>query len=993
MKKEEVFKFVNVRPVLQSPAQKVEQYFVAYDKQNLQKSPLHTQILTLKGENARTAADELAKTKLLQNKDIQTKVQTVLTAVKKASEAPTVDQAKKILQANLGQELSNYLKLYLKPIKDLVWDILYSHALLPSLMPEQRAMVYDSARAIHFLELLSVQALSEKPLSYPELSKVRPTIPNDLFIQNAVNNTAETARAANAAVELDKVYKDLMEINQAIVDIKKGQQLILAKDSANTLEFSNQNNTGKITISPKLKDLKLEVTEGVQPILLDGTHDVQQDQLVIHKKLPWLFESNNEKPIMKKTQEFIAKRKHMEGLEVQEVLTNLEQEKYDLVTNYVSKLPQETLKYVLNNEKFSTLVKDVAVPNYSLTAGSATPPPGRPLGPEPEIKPLGIGDLLIVKQELQYYAAGEVAHIENVMKSEFKNRTHTRMNETEETIITETEQIEENEKDLQTTERFELQKEAQKTIENKMSLEAGLSVTAGYGPVSVTANADFAISETTSESNKNASNFAKEVTEKSISKIMNKAREERTRRTLQRIEEKNEHGFDNKTGKDHIIGVYRWVDKYYKAKLINYGRRMMIECIIPEPAAFYLALQTQHATSTHGLMKPKEPLVSGRQLKPSDLTRYNYTTFVSQYNVEDVEPYPADVVRVSAAFAETVSNEEKNKSYGKTSEKLVIPKGYTCSSIYGRFNWFGYEGKYFECFVAGGKFPSTSGSGIEGVIPISIMAWVTSFHVNLVATCTLKTETKEAWQLKTYHAIMSAFERALAEYNQQLAALQIQSGVNIQGRNPEHNRKIEKDELKKGAMRQLTNNFSKTKVQGKMLFNEKFDAMKANGDYGYPEFDVNESIMEGKIQQFFEQAFEWKNMTYWFYPYFWGRKSEWKNIFPLNDTDPQFTDFIRAGSARIIIPVHPAYNETVLHYLATKEIWNGGTPPTLNDPLFISIVEELKASSNTDIDGALNACSLDSGYPCVVDEWEIKLPTSLVYLQETSKLPDFRTQP
>ncbi len=107
----------------------------------------------------------------------------------------------------------------------------------------------------------------------------------------------------------------------------------------------------------------------------------------------------------------------------------------------------------------------------------------------------------------------------------------------------------------------------------------------------------------------------------------------------------------------------------------------------------------------------------------------------------------------------------------------------------------------------------------------------------------------------------------------------------------------------------------------------------------------------------------------------------------------QFRDFLRAGAARVIVPVHPSYSETVLHYLDTNEIWNGGDPPTLEDPLYISIVDELKSETGADVDADLNACSVHSGYPCVVDEWEVKLPTTLVYLQPDAELPRFTQRP
>ena len=93
---------------------------------------------------------------------------------------------------------------------------------------------------------------------------------------------------------------------------------------------------------------------------------------------------------------------------------------------------------------------------------------------------------------------------------------------------------------------------------------------------------------------------------------MKRSREERMRRSLERYEEKNEHGFDNKLGTGHVIGIYRWVDKYYKARLINYGKRLMLEFIVPEPAAFYLHLQLKQTLKGVTMKQPVPPTASGQ---------------------------------------------------------------------------------------------------------------------------------------------------------------------------------------------------------------------------------------------------------------------------------------------------------------------------------------------------------------------------------------------
>ncbi|MBY5830431.1 DUF3597 domain-containing protein [Rhizobium leguminosarum] len=331
-----------------------------------------------------------------------------------------------------------------------------------------------------------------------------------------------------------------------------------------------------------------------------------------------------------------------------------------------------------------------------------------------------------------------------------------------------------------------------------------------------------------------------------------------------------------------------------------------------------------------------------------------------------------------------------NGILAEVSEKLVCPNGYEVDDVYGVSSSGGWPGNWVDIKVGGESWGSVTAYDLEGIVPISIVGWSGCVHVNVVAICSLKAEAIRAWQVKTYTAIMTAYERALAAYNEQVAAARIQQGVAIEGRNPVLNRKLERDELRKAALRMLTNNFSTLIVDGVMQTNFSVQAMQEGGDFGYPEFSPARGQFEGKIIQFFEQAFEWNNMVYRFYPYFWGRKGNWDERYPLTDVDPMFTDFLRAGAARVVVPVHPAYPEAILHFLHTAEIWNGGEPPVIDDPLYVSIVDELRSDAQVYDDGDdLAACSIDSTTPCFVDEWEVKLPTTLVYLQQDSKLPVF----
>ena len=78
------------------------------------------------------------------------------------------------------------------------------------------------------------------------------------------------------------------------------------------------------------------------------------------------------------------------------------------------------------------------------------------------IRPIGIGDLQVVRQQLIGYEAGDISHIENVLEGELLRRSTTREEVNELTITQETSTTQVEERDQQSTTRNELSTEAQK---------------------------------------------------------------------------------------------------------------------------------------------------------------------------------------------------------------------------------------------------------------------------------------------------------------------------------------------------------------------------------------------------------------------------------------------------------------------------------------------------------------------------------------------------
>jgi hypothetical protein len=612
----------------------------------------------------------------------------------------------------------------------------------------------------------------------------------------------------------------------------------------------------------------------------------------------------------------------------------------------------------------------------------------------------GVADLMMVRQKIKRYEMGEVAHVENVLQGEIKERVHRRKTATETTVIVETERTEESEQDLQTTTRFELQREATKTAHEDAHLQGGVTITASYGPtVSLTTNAGFALNHSKDESNREASNYARDVTERSVSRIQERVREERTIRTISEVEETNKHGIDNADGGGHVVGNYRWVDKVYEAQIFNYGKRLLLEFNVPEPAAFFL--HALAAWSPEGLTvdKPLPPVIyddpndpkKPRFLSPADIAPSNYLGWVHKYQVAGLNPPPKPYEVSTLAWEEQdVSGHEKNKVIYKASKEIEVPDGYAATKAVGTIFASAWKSDTFLAIgdvrvtgVQGGPGNASMPFAVnmvlnnkKGKLPLALhINDVWGYSMAIEVLCERTEEALAKWQLQTYEAILRAYFELKAQYDEQVAASATRRGIDIAGRNPLQNRSIEKAQLKKATI---------TMLSGKRL--EGFDAIDEDPESNdpvkrYPEIDIQEAQEEGKTVQFFEQAFEWPQMTYTFYPYFWSRKDRWVAASQLNDpADPLFAAFLQAGAARVVVPVRPGFEAVVNAYLGTGEIWGGGPVPQVGDPLYVAISQEIQEQLDAESGGIPQS-----------EPWEVRVPTTLTILQQDAELPVFES--
>lgn len=582
------------------------------------------------------------------------------------------------------------------------------------------------------------------------------------------------------------------------------------------------------------------------------------------------------------------------------------------------------------------------------------------------IEPYAIGDLQMVRQRLLRYELGEVAYIENVLKGERKETTQRKLNRVNQSVTNSSEQLEEIDEtraDILNETQKTLTKDAVTTTFNNLSTEYGTT------PPTAKVTGGWTIShapDSTQPYKEDVNNFAKDITTRTANRIARYVNQVRNISILDEAEETVIHAFDNKNSTSNVIGIYRWVNQIYTAHVVNYGQRLMLEFMLENPADAYIkSLLELQGISLYKPLAPDKlnpPIASYK-----DIQRENYADLVIKYQVKDIQPPPDEVKIVPTVFKDGEPN---------TIKKIQIPEGYRAKSaaVAGVFSGVttltGFIGKNtFTLSASPNPIDIPEMNKEDSAIAASVLCNSNNdksqYSVSIEVKCTLSDEKRDEWRIKVYQAILEGYHKQQAEYYEKAGVGQAE----IKSHNPLKNRQIEKYELKKACTRQM--------------LKQHFQLVGASD-----EFAVNEP----RYIQFFDQALEWNEITYHFYPKLAGEEKQDKftltALNPYSGNDALFTSFLQAGAARVLVPVRPDYAMLVLYYLSSGTIWTGANALTPTDEKYVSLVNDLKILSQSDC--AERSAIGDRECNHVSKPWEITIPTSMIMLQDSPKLPQFQ---
>lgn len=585
-----------------------------------------------------------------------------------------------------------------------------------------------------------------------------------------------------------------------------------------------------------------------------------------------------------------------------------------------------------------------------------------PPAPKAYTRPLGCAALRVVQQRLEGYRIGELAHVENLMPGELRERDRSHRLTLKEELNT----SDHSHSSVSTDDGYggscELAElpnlEFKRAFDQlKQQYESdGLSVT-------VTGNWTDTFGQGTPQP-----------VDRAVRQLLRHAAERASRRVTMQHQRavlevhtsRDNQRFDNSTGATQRIGIYRWVEALYRMRTFARGQRLILEIILPAPGAAYLRrLQTLHG------LDPTPPLSPWLAIgSPFAVTRDNYTELATRYKICDL-PAPPQKQRILSASLQlrpplTVTTLAIPAGYRVQSAKLAW--AFTASSALPNLTADPPTAQAPTLSVLVGDFhqdldTSTPSGGaaiptldpFDRQLPVAVTGPCEDLNINIAVTCAFDDASPvfQAWQSRVFGALDAAYQSLSENFRNQVQGL------------------AEMDEPVVETRRQLCRQAISCLIQ------IHFDSAQDKGKHqGWQKDAV--ALQLGPL---FERALDWNEMIYTFYGDYHGpddpQRWDWLQTLQKCCNAGGLNELLRAGTARLLVPVRAAYALSILYYLISNgRLWPGSDRRVAIHESQCVLAAAIRSRCPTPVSTPEHTC-------CMI------LPTGWMILQGNDNLPTF----
>lgn len=479
------------------------------------------------------------------------------------------------------------------------------------------------------------------------------------------------------------------------------------------------------------------------------------------------------------------------------------------------------------------------------------------------------------------------------------------------------------------------------------AINFGASMSGGFAGVTLSTTLGLSATKDETNSAKNTAQQSREVTSKASARSRQEHKVSIKLETKHGAEDTSSRTITNPSADAIRIDYYRMMRKW-RTDLLRYGLRLTYDLAIPTPAARMWALHERIAAIDVAL---QEPFTFPMQAE--EIVEASYRAVAHAYNaVVDDLPAPPDLIEqpiYGPDLAWTAGS--TNFAVGRT--EFDVPPGYrikdslltanivwpwkTAETIFG-FRLLNAEpGKVltFDPFAPDtpdyahhyatltSALPHHVGATGHAVVEYQYRA-VESAAVRIDVQYEILPEHRLAWQGAVLKVIRAAAEAA---YQQRIAHLQQERDTLwrlLHNRDTLSLRRLEREELLRSIVQWLVGPAHPVLTAGdvestlaQVLQNEdnEFPSLQ-----GVPDAAWSDALLFGEFVKFVQEAVEWENLLYFFYPYFWGVAGSHQRKMLFQHEDPEHERFLRAGYARVVLTVRPGFEKAFTNFVETGSL-------------------------------------------------------------------------
>jgi hypothetical protein len=534
------------------------------------------------------------------------------------------------------------------------------------------------------------------------------------------------------------------------------------------------------------------------------------------------------------------------------------------------------------------------------------------------------------------------------------------------------------------TEKTELSEATESQSKHSQQLGLSASASGTYGFVTFATSATFGTNTEEQNSQKESRQHAAEMTQKASSRVRKERKVTIETTSVVGKEDTTTRTLTNPSQTDTMRIDYYSMMRKWRVRLLQYGLRMTYDIALPEPGA---TLRQMHARLFDIEQQLKRPFIFQIDPKTSDS---DLLSIADQAGIA-IDLLPA----ASYIESQTVAIPDSSAHYQGGKFAFSIKDGYQVETI----EVSGFGGQVDKNTYAGLTFPAdevyihntTWGGawddghigtqyeksflpkrvGQSGNLEIFFLSNYSKWgDADAQLMAVLTDERKRVWRQGVLQAIFNAHRDYYYSNLQALSQERDALRARLEGVDTLTLRREERDEIMKGVLRWLlgpsfqfmpqevidsfTNSFAAAaKKANPQLTPDDIDTMLSQGQgFAGNTLGLNTSawstmLAYQEMVKFLHQAIEWENLLYLMYPYFWDIPIAWDFVRTLQHPDPTREQFLRAGSARVVLTIRPGYEGDFAAFVDKGDlsvVLNGDHP-------YLTIGNELQARANANYPG------------------------------------------